>query len=184
MTSPIDIRPDHLGIVRGVLQDHLPADVKVWVFGSRAQWSAREASDLDLALEGGAEIDRKMLDAVADAFEDSDLPYAVDIVDLNRVTERFRQIVQSHKVRLPIPIGHDSDCCQDDEWRQVTLGHVCSKIGSGATPRGGKEVYLDEGPYALIRSQNVYNEGFRHGGLAFIGDNHADQLRTCLRSLK
>ena len=178
MTSPIDIRPDHLGIVRGVLQDHLPADVKVWVFGSRAQWSAREASDLDLALEGGAEIDRKMLDAVADAFEDSDLPYAVDIVDLNRVTERFRQIVQSHKVRLPIPIGHDSDRCQDDEWRQVTLGHVCSKIGSGATPRGGKEVYLDEGPYALIRSQNVYNEGFRHGGLAFIGDNHADQLRN------
>ena len=63
-----------------------------------------------------------------------------------------------------------------DEWRAVTLGDVCTKIGSGATPRGGKEVYLEDGPYALIRSQNVYNTGFAHDGLAFISDEHAESL--------
>ena len=52
-----------------------------------------------------------------------------------------------------------------DEWRAVTLGDVCTKIGSGATPRGGKEVYLEDGPYTLIRSQNVYNAGFTRDGL-------------------
>ena len=62
------------------------------------------------------------------------------------------------------------------DWREVTLGEVCTKIGSGATPRGGKEVYLEVGPYALIRSQNVYNAGFAHGGLAFISDEHAEAL--------
>ena len=63
-------------------------------------------------------------------------------------------------------------------WPKVELGDVCTKIGSGATPRGGKDVYLDEGPYTLIRSQNVYNDGFHYTGLAFIGEHHADQLQN------
>ena len=58
------------------------------------------------------------------------------------------------------------------------LGEVCTKIGSGATPRGGKKTYLQEGPFALIRSQNVYNDGFHHDGLAFISDEQADDLRN------
>ena len=65
-----------------------------------------------------------------------------------------------------------------EEWREVTLGDVCSKIGSGATPRGGRDVYLRDGPYTLIRSQNVYNDGFHRDGLAFIGEHHADELQN------
>ncbi len=64
------------------------------------------------------------------------------------------------------------------KWREVLLGDVCAKIGSGATPRGGKDVYLQDGPYSLIRSQNVYNDGFHRDGLAFIGEHHADELRN------
>ena len=59
----------------------------------------------------------------------------------------------------------------------LKLGSVCSKIGSGATPRGGKEAYKG-GITALIRSQNVYNDGFHRDGLAFIDDNQADELRN------
>ena len=62
------------------------------------------------------------------------------------------------------------------EWAQINLGAVCRKIGSGATPRGGSDVYLENGPYALIRSQNVYNDGFHHDGLAYIGEKHAAEL--------
>ena len=63
-------------------------------------------------------------------------------------------------------------------WREVALGDVCTKIGSGATPRGGRDVYLEDGPYALIRSQNVHNDGFHRDGLAFITSHHADELRN------
>jgi type I restriction enzyme S subunit len=62
------------------------------------------------------------------------------------------------------------------EWRPLRLGDVCTKIGSGATPRGGSEVYLEQGPFALIRSQNVYNDGFHRNGLAYIGEKHAAEL--------
>ena len=58
----------------------------------------------------------------------------------------------------------------------LVLGHICSKIGSGATPKGGKEVYLASGPYALIRSQNVLNDGFSNNGLAYISERQAKAL--------
>jgi type I restriction enzyme S subunit len=61
----------------------------------------------------------------------------------------------------------------------LNLGDACFKIGSGATPRGGKDVYLPIGGVAtLIRSQNVYNEGFERGGLVHLLPEHAEQLQN------
>ncbi len=62
------------------------------------------------------------------------------------------------------------------EWQKVLLKDICSKIGSGATPKGGSSVYHSEGEFALIRSQNVRNESFDYSGLAFIKKDHADKL--------
>jgi type I restriction enzyme S subunit len=62
------------------------------------------------------------------------------------------------------------------EWHTLRLGKVCKKIGSGATPRGGSNVYLEEGEVALIRSQNVHNDGFRRDGLVYLTAEHAAEL--------
>ncbi len=59
----------------------------------------------------------------------------------------------------------------------VQLRDVCVKIGSGATPRGGKEAYKG-GDTSLIRSQNVYNEGFHRDGLVYIDDDQSAELRN------
>ena len=101
MTTPIDIRADHLRIVQDVLARHLPDGVKVWVFGSRATWATKDSSDLDLALEGDGEIPAHSLAALEAAFEDSDLPYVVDVVDVKRIGESFREIVAQQRVPLP-----------------------------------------------------------------------------------
>ena len=61
-------------------------------------------------------------------------------------------------------------------WPIVALGAYCSKIGSGSTPRGGESVYQDSG-VSFIRSQNVYNGFFTPNGLAYLGEDHADQLK-------
>lgn len=55
------------------------------------------------------------------------------------------------------------------------LKDICLKIGSGATPRGGKEAYCDEG-ISLIRSQNVLDFAFSHDGLAHINEKQAEKL--------
>lgn len=59
----------------------------------------------------------------------------------------------------------------------VKLIDICEKIGSGATPRGGKEAYCDEG-ISLVRSQNVLDFSFSCDGLAFINDEQAKKLNN------
>ena len=60
-------------------------------------------------------------------------------------------------------------------WAPTPLSRVTSKIGSGATPRGGKDAYKAEG-IALIRSLNVYDFQFYTDDLAFIDEVQANQL--------
>lgn len=62
------------------------------------------------------------------------------------------------------------------EWLPRRLGDSCLKIGSGATPKGGKDSYLGNGPYTLIRSQNIYNDGFSPQGLVYIDESQAKKL--------
>ena len=65
-----------------------------------------------------------------------------------------------------------------DDWSYVRLKDYCTKIGSGSTPRGGANVYLDSGNVCLIRSQNIYNDGFSENGLVFISNSDAEKLNN------
>ena len=60
-------------------------------------------------------------------------------------------------------------------WSKKQLKYLTTKIGSGATPKGGKESYIDKG-ITLIRSMNVYNGHFKYDDLAHITENQAAQL--------
>ena len=55
------------------------------------------------------------------------------------------------------------------------LKQLCSKIGSGATPKGGKTAYQESG-VSLVRSTNVFDYAFSYDDLAHISDEQADQL--------
>ena len=134
LTSPVDIRPDHLEIVQGILREHLPVGVKVWVFGSRANWTTKDSSDLDIALEGETKLSHKLLGALKDAFEDSTLPYTVDVVDLHAVSHAFKQIVKEQRVALPLVRAPGR---VDGAWREVTLGDVAELV-MGQSPPGAK----------------------------------------------
>lgn len=57
------------------------------------------------------------------------------------------------------------------------LEEITSKIGSGATPDGGKGSYYSSG-ISLIRSQNIYDNYFVEKGLAFINDEQAEKLKN------
>ena len=62
-------------------------------------------------------------------------------------------------------------------WEEKTLGEITSKIGSGATPRGGQSSYKESG-ISLIRSMNVHDNGFKKDKLAFIDDEQAKKLNN------
>lgn len=63
-------------------------------------------------------------------------------------------------------------------WEVKRIKDIAIKVGSGSTPRGGQKVYMEEGPYALIRSQNIYDYEFKKDGLVFIDEEQAKKLKN------
>jgi predicted nucleotidyltransferase len=163
----IVISPTEWAIVHDILQRHVPGR-EVWAFGSRAKWTSKEFSDLDLAIIGDEPLPITTLASLSEDFSESALPYKVDIVDWATTSPSFRSVIERDKVVI--------QQAADSAWPYVRLGDHCDKIGSGATPKGGKEAYLTAGPYRLIRSQNIHNDGFKYEGLAYISDEQAKKL--------
>lgn len=60
-------------------------------------------------------------------------------------------------------------------WEEKRIKEITTKIGSGATPRGGQASYKESG-ISLIRSMNVHDDGFRDKKLAFIDEEQAKKL--------
>lgn len=70
---------------------------------------------------------------------------------------------------------HEVFTQRGEGWVENKLAVLTTKIGSGATPRGGEESYKTDG-ISLIRSLNVHDYGFKYSKLAFIDDEQADGL--------
>jgi type I restriction enzyme S subunit len=77
------------------------------------------------------------------------------------------EMVFNEELDMEIPKG----------WESSQLKSICSKIGSGSTPRGGKEAYHSEG-ISLIRSLNIHDYQFLHRNLAFINETQAKKLNN------
>ncbi|MDD9995328.1 MAG: restriction endonuclease subunit S [Dehalococcoidia bacterium] len=172
MTDRLSLPPRHRRMVEDLLREHVP-DAEVWAYGSRVNGESHEGSDLDLVVRGPAlePLGVEFIDLV-EALQESNIPILVQAHDWANLPDGFHTEIKRDYVvvqGVATPEGANG-------WREVTLGEACTKIGSGATPRGGRDVYLEHGPFALIRSQNVHNDGFHRDGLAFIGEHHAAEL--------
>lgn len=91
------------------------------------------------------------------------------IAAAQKATEELDSLVKSRFVEM------FGDPVDDEIWPHVTLAELCTKLGSGATPRGGKSAYKTEG-IPLIRSMNVHNGRFVWKDLAYIDDDQAAKL--------
>lgn len=54
-----------------------------------------------------------------------------------------------------------------EHWKILRIKDKIRKIGSGVTPKGGSEVYVDSG-VTFLRSQNIYDNGLRIDNVSFI----------------
>ncbi|WP_298269499.1 nucleotidyltransferase family protein [Geobacter sp.] len=95
----IDVAPQYLETVKAILRRHVP-DREVWVFGSRATGTAKQYSDLDLAVIGDTPLDFGRLALLENDFDESELPFKVDVVDWSTASESFRQVIRKTAVVL------------------------------------------------------------------------------------
>ncbi|WP_319823840.1 restriction endonuclease subunit S [Thalassovita sp.] len=166
MTGKIDISPEQLAIVQGILKDHLPKGTLAWAFGSRVTWTAKPFSDLDIALEGAAPLAADVLIDLEEAFEASDLPWKVDVIDLNAVSPEFRAIVERQRVPA--------------DWEDVTLGDVARR-GGGSIQTGpfGSQLHASdykEWGVPVIMPQNISTDRISTEGIARVAEEDAECL--------
>lgn len=159
MNGPVDISPDHLKVVEEILHKNLPSGVVVWVFGSRASWATRDSSDLDLALKGG--IDHDTMLALEMAFEDSILPYTVDIIDLDQVSDSFRRIVDEQKVIFPTIKDRSNT---ENSWHMASLKEIVDLRISDVDKKTKNGEHL----VRLCNYTDVYNNRFINADMDFM----------------
>ncbi len=93
----VDLSPFDWREVARILQQNVP-EFDVWAFGSRVRWTAKAHSDLDLAVITDKPLSLKRWAEIKEAFEESVLPFRIDIVDWSATSDAFRQIIEREKV--------------------------------------------------------------------------------------
>ena len=151
--QPIDIAPAYLAIVRDILDEHVP-DCEVRAFGSRATWVAKDYSDLDLAIVSDQPIKWRVLSELKDAFEESYLPFRVDVLDWHDISDNFREIIRgdctviktgnqlSEHILNEWPTKHFGDCAK-------LVRESISPSSVGNVPYIGLE-HIGEGTLSLV----------------------------------
>ena len=92
----IDIKPRGVRSVENVKEVikklFKDKDVKVYIFGSRAKGEHTPRSDLDIGFLSNEDISYE-LSLLREFLEESNLTFVVDIVDLNKTSKYFREMV-------------------------------------------------------------------------------------------
>jgi uncharacterized protein len=64
---------------------------KIYLFGSRARGSHSHGSDVDIAIDVNEKVEKNVVGVIREEIENSNIPYFVDIVDLNVVSEEMKK---------------------------------------------------------------------------------------------
>lgn len=83
-----------------IVRRHVPDRAyRIFIFGSRAQGTAHERSDIDIGIEGPGPVPLEALSAIQEELDEAPTLYTIEVVDFTRVPEKFRRVAHA---RLPL----------------------------------------------------------------------------------
>lgn len=86
------IQEEHKNKIVAVLSALFP-DAKIYLFGSRATGKFSHGSDIDIAIDAGEPMERVDIGEARDMFGESNIPFKIDVVDLNRIQQDMKDTV-------------------------------------------------------------------------------------------
>ncbi len=174
MTGSIDLNPNHLATVERILAEHVP-ECEVRAFGSRATWTAKDYSDIDLAIVGEGLLEWRTLGRLKEAFEESSLPMRVDVLDWHDISDSFQKVIErdyvvlqkraKKKVRLAGSTSFGSMSATAtlsvaSQWREVVVSDVASATIGGTPSRAIEGYWQGNVPWATAK--DVAGAGSRY----------------------
>lgn len=98
MNKIIELDPKYLDLIAQIVRNHLPSNTKVFFFGSRTTGLAKPYSDIDLLIDTGNPLSLEQLSILTTEFDESLLPYKVDIADAYTISESFKKAIHNQLV--------------------------------------------------------------------------------------
>ena len=166
----IDITNEEREVVLDLLQRHLPG-VEAWVYGSRAKWTSRPQSDLDLVVFATPEQSRRV-GGLREAFEESTLPFRVDLFVWSEVPEVFHKQIEKEHLVLVLK-GQVVSKEVESAWHSNTWGDLATleygralrdyrssegsyRVFGTNGPIGWHTEALYEGPSVIVGRKGAY----------------------------
>ena len=140
MRSVIDLTPAQRRSILRLIEAHLP-HTDVWAYGSRVKWTSQPASDLDLVAFAGPEQRRQVV-ALREAFEESDLPFRVDLLVWDEIPEAFQEEIDAEHAALVEWTSAGQSWCTLGDLAHITMG----QSPPGETVNGKVGMPLLNGP--------------------------------------
>ena len=192
----IDLNPKHFEIVQHILAKYVPG-CEVRAFGSRVKWTAKDYSDLDLAVVGNKPLSFKQKGQLAEAFEESNLPIRVDVLDWHTTSEEFKKIITEEYEVIQgsetVTANEESGTIpqnsskKNNRWDVVKLGDVVQINPRRTLHKKEKAFHLamrDVEVYRREITSHSYKE-FRGSGARFQnGDTLLARITPCLENGK
>ena len=130
----IDLTAAQRREVTALLQHYLP-DTEIWAYGSRVKFTAKPHSDLDMVAFAAKEQSQAVAN-LREAFEESYLPFRVDLFVWDEVPEGFHRNIEEARVVVQNMKKKDLP----EGWKTVTVGEIAEVIGGG-TPSSKVDEY-------------------------------------------
>jgi type I restriction enzyme S subunit len=122
INAAIDITGEQRKMLVGLLHRYLP-DVEVWAYGSRAKWTARPNSDLDLVAFTAPGLESQVAE-LKDALAECDLPFLVDLHIWDDIPQRFHEIIRKEYVVIQDSKNGSEDLGLHIGWKKARLGEL------------------------------------------------------------
>ena len=173
MDEAIDLDPVDRATVLSLLRQHIP-NCEVRAYGSRVRWTARQYSDLDLAVVGGDTLGPLTLMQLRDALEDSQIPFSVDVLEWESLPDSFQREIERNYVVL-------QKASELEGWHEVSIGDVADIVGGGTPSTKQPEYFGGDVPwltpkdlsgsrerYVMQGDRNLTEEGLRHSSATLV----------------
>lgn len=91
---PLEVKSKIIGLCKAIIPK-----ASIWLYGSRARGDYSERSDIDIALDAQSPIDYFIISELKDVFQAANIPYKIDIIDINNISdEKFKNAVKEEIV--------------------------------------------------------------------------------------
>ena len=170
----IDIGIKEKNIVQRLLHRYL-LGVEVWAYGSRVRWNARSQSDLDLVAFASPEH-RGAVSQLREAFDESSLPFSVDLLVWDDLSDSFHRNIEAGYVVLQFNAMMGKGTVYgtfSPRFTESNLGNLCEKESGIQTGPFGSQLhqkdYVAEGT-PIITVEHIGENRITHQDLPRVSD--------------